>query len=102
NDVIGKGKGSVCFDQVDLTRATEYAAEDADIALRLWRLFKARLVAEGMDTVYERLERPLVPVLARMERRGIAGDPALLSRPSGEFAQTAERAEKEIAKIAGE
>jgi len=101
-DVIGKGKGSICFDQVDLTRATEYAGEDADIALRLWRLFKARLVAEGMGAVYERLERPLVPVLARMERRGISVDRAMLARLSGEFAQIAERAEKEIAKIAGE
>ncbi len=102
HEVTGKGKGSVCFDRVDLARATEYAAEDADVTLRLWRLFKARLVAEGMDTVYETLERPLMPVLARMERRGIAIDRALLAKLSGEFAQTAARAEQEIAALAGE
>ncbi len=102
HDVTGKGKGSVCFDRVDLARATEYAAEDADVTLRLWRLFKARLVAEGMDTVYETLERPLMPVLARMERRGISIDRTLLARLSGEFAQTAARAEQEIAALAGE
>jgi DNA polymerase-1 len=102
HEVTGKGKGSVCFDRVDLARATEYAAEDADVTLRLWRLFKARLVAEGMDTVYETLERPLMPVLAHMERRGIAIDRALLARLSGEFAQTAARAEQEIAALAGE
>ncbi|HXM30853.1 MAG TPA: DNA polymerase I, partial [Xanthobacteraceae bacterium] len=102
HEVTGKGKGSVCFDRIDLARATEYAAEDADVTLRLWRLFKARLVAEGMDTVYEMLERPLMPVLAQMERRGIAIDRALLAKLSGEFAQTAARAEQEIAKLAGE
>jgi DNA polymerase I len=102
HEVTGKGKGSVCFDRIDLVRATEYAAEDADVTLRLWRLFKTRLVAEGMDTVYETLERPLMTVLARMERRGISIDRALLARLSGEFAQTAARAEKEIAKLAGE
>ncbi len=102
HEVTGKGKGSVCFDRIDLARATEYAAEDADVTLRLWRLFKARLVAEGMDTVYETLERPLMPVLAQMERRGIAIDRTLLARLSGEFAQTAARAEQEIAKLAGE
>jgi DNA polymerase-1 len=102
HEVTGKGKGSVCFDRVDLARATEYAAEDADVTLRLWRLFKARLVAESMDTAYETLERPLMVVLARMERRGISIDRALLAKLSGEFAQTAARAEKEIAKLAGE
>jgi DNA polymerase-1 len=102
HEVTGKGKGSVCFDRVDLARATEYAAEDADVTLRLWRLFKARLVAEGMDTVYETLERPLMPVLAQMERRGISIDRTLLARLSGELAQTAARAEQEIAALAGE
>ncbi len=101
-EVTGKGKGAVCFDQIELARATEYAAEDADVTLRLWRLFKARLPAEGMDTVYETLERPLSPVLARMERRGIAIDRQLLSRLSGEFAQTTIRLEQEIAELAGQ
>jgi len=101
HEVTGKGKGAVCFDRIELARATEYAAEDADVTLRLWRLFKGRLPAEGMDTVYETLERPLAAVLARMERRGIAIDRQMLARLSGEFAQIAARLEHEIAEIAG-
>jgi DNA polymerase-1 len=100
-EVTGKGKAAVCFDRVDLARATEYAAEDADVTLRLWRLFKGRLAPESMDTVYETLERPLSPVLAAMERRGIAIDRQMLARLSGEFAQTAARLEHEIAELAG-
>ena len=70
--------------------------------LRLWRVLKPRLVAERMTTVYETLERPLVSVLARMERRGISIDRQVLSRLSGDFAQTAARVEAEIQEIAGE
>jgi DNA polymerase-1 len=101
-EVAGKGKTHIGFDRVAIDKATAYAAEDADVTLRLWRLFKARLVAEGMSAVYETLERPLVPVLARMERRGIAIDRAMLSRLSGEFAQSIARLEHEIGKLAGE
>ena len=75
------------FARVPIDKATEYAAEDADVALRLWRVLKARLPAERMTTVYETLERPMVETLARMERRGIAIDRPILSRLSGEFAQ---------------
>src|SRR3979409_60578 len=64
-----------------------YAPESADMVLRLWHVLKARVVAEQMSTVYETLERPLVSVLARMERRGMSIDPQVLSRVSGEFAQ---------------
>src|SRR5229473_3387846 len=78
------------------------AAEDADVILRLWQVLKPRLVAERMTSVYETLERPLISVLARMERRGISIDRQVLSRLSGEFAQTAARVEAEIQEIAGE
>ena len=101
-ELIGSGKGKLSFDQVTIDRAAEYSAEDADVILRLWRLLKPRLVAERMTTVYEMLERPLVSVLARMERRGISIDRNVLSRLSGEFAQTAARVEAEIQEIAGE
>src|SRR5207245_8902093 len=77
-------------------------AEDADVILRLWRLLKPRLVAERMNAVYETLERPLISVLARMERRGISIDRDVLSRLSADFAQTAARVEAEIQEIAGE
>jgi DNA polymerase-1 len=101
-ELTGTGKNRILFDQVPLDKATEYAAERADIALRLWRVLKPRLLAHGVNTVYETLERPLVAVLARMERRGISIDRQVLSRLSGEFAQTAARVEADIKKIAGE
>jgi DNA polymerase I len=101
-ELIGSGKGKLSFDQVTIEKATEYSAEDADVILRLWRLLKPRLVAERMTTVYEMLERPLVAVLARMERRGISIDRQVLSRLSSEFAQTAARLEAQIQEIAGE
>ncbi|WP_077962840.1 DNA polymerase I [Ensifer adhaerens] len=101
-DITGSGKSSVTFDFVDIDRATAYAAEDADVTLRLWHILKARLAAKGLTRVYERLERPLVAVLARMEDRGITIDRQILSRLSGELAQGAAGLEDEIYKLAGE
>ncbi|MEP2942837.1 MAG: DNA polymerase I [Hyphomicrobiales bacterium] len=101
-EVCGSGKSMITFDKVPLEKATAYAAEDADVTLRLWMILKPRLVAEGMVTVYERLERPMVPVLARMEQRGIAVDRQMLSRLSGEFAQKAAAIEADIYDLAGE
>jgi DNA polymerase-1 len=102
NEVVGSGKSKLAFDNVTIEKAAEYAAEDADVTLRLWEVLKPRLTAEHMGTVYETLERPLVPVLARMERRGISIDRQVLSRLSGEFAQRALALEDEIQKLAGE
>ncbi|MFG1236578.1 DNA polymerase I [Xanthobacter autotrophicus DSM 597] len=102
SEVTGKGKAQITFDKVALEPATAYAAEDADVTLRLWQVLKPRLAAEGRTTVYETLERPLIPVLARMEARGIAIDKAMLARLSSEFAQGAARVEDEIAELAGE
>jgi DNA polymerase-1 len=99
--VAGSGKAKVTFDKVPLDKATEYAAEDADVTLRLWRALKPRLPAEQMTVVYERLERPMVPVLARMEARGIKVDRQILSRLSGTFAQKAAGLEAEIRDLAG-
>jgi DNA polymerase I len=101
-ELTGSGKNKLSFTQVAIDRATAYSAEDADVILRLWRVLKPRLISERMTAVYETLERPLVPVLARMERRGISIDRQVLSRLSGEFAQTAARVEAEIQQIAGE
>ncbi|MGH6717086.1 MAG: 5'-3' exonuclease H3TH domain-containing protein, partial [Bradyrhizobium sp.] len=78
-ELIGSGKNKLSFDQVAIEKATAYSAEDADVILRLWSVFKPRLVAERMTAVYETLERPLVAVLARMERRGISIDRQVLS-----------------------
>jgi DNA polymerase-1 len=101
-EVTGSGKNKLTFDQVAIDRATAYSAEDADVILRLWRVLKPRLAAERMTAVYETLERPLVGVLGRMERRGISIDRHVLSRLSADFAQTAARVEAEIQEIAGE
>jgi DNA polymerase-1 len=101
-DITGTGKAAITFDRVPIDQATAYAAEDADVTLRLWLALKPRLAAERMTTVYETLERPLVPVLARMEERGITINRQVLSRLSGDFAQTAARVEAEIQELAGE
>jgi DNA polymerase-1 len=101
-ELTGSGKGKLSFGQVAIDKATAYSAEDADVILRLWYLLKPRLVAERMTAVYETLERPLVAVLARMERRGISIDRQVLSRLSGDFAQTAARVEAELQELAGE
>ena len=101
-DVAGKGKAQVTFDQVPIDRATAYGAEDADVTLRLWHILKPRLVAERRVTVYETLERSLVPVLAAMERAGVKVDKTVLARLSGEFAQKMAQYEDEIYELAGE
>ncbi|MFD1198332.1 DNA polymerase I [Brucella gallinifaecis] len=101
-DVAGSGKNAVTFDMVEIERATAYAAEDADVTLRLWQVLKPRLAAEGLASVYERLERPLIDVLARMEERGICVDRQVLSRLSGDLAQSAARFEDEIYELASE
>ncbi len=101
-DVAGTGKSQVTFDLVPLDQATSYAAEDADITLRLWNVLKPRLASEHRATVYETLERPLVPVLAAMEREGILVDRTVLARLSAEFSKDAEVLEKQVHELAGE
>jgi DNA polymerase-1 len=99
--VTGSGKAQVPFDRITIERASEHAAEAADETLRLWKAMKPRMAAEHVATVYETLERPLVPVLGRMERRGISIDRQVLSRLSGDFAQKQGALEDEINKLAG-
>ncbi|MBV9217972.1 MAG: DNA polymerase I, partial [Methylobacteriaceae bacterium] len=101
-EVAGQGKNYVGFARVPIERAKDYSAERADVTLRLWRVLAPRLPADRMTTVYESLERPLVEVLARMERRGIAIDRQILSRLSGDFAQEMAQLEAEIHGLAGE
>ena len=101
-DVAGSGKNRITFNRVAIDKATEYAAEDADVTLRLWYALKGRLPADRVTTVYETLERAMPTVLARMERRGISIDRQVLSRLSGEFAQEQARFADEITEIAGE
>jgi DNA polymerase I len=102
SEVAGTGRNKVTFDKVEIIKATAYAAEDADVTLRLWQLLKPRLTSERRATVYETLECPLVDVIARMEMRGILVDRQILSRLSGDFSQTLARLEDEIHEMAGE
>ncbi|MEM9619919.1 MAG: DNA polymerase I [Pseudomonadota bacterium] len=102
SDVAGTGKKAKTFDQIPIKEAAKYAAEDADITLRLYEILKPRLAAEGKATVYETLERPLAPVITGMEREGVKIDPGVLSRLSGDFAQRMAASEAQAYKLAGE
>ncbi len=100
-DVAGTGKSQISFDAVPLEEATRYAAEDADVTLRLWRLLRPKLSAQGVLTVYETQDRPLAPIVADMELAGILVDRSQLSRLSGEFAQRMGALEAEAHLMAG-
>ena len=99
--LLGTGKSAITFDRVPIDEAVKYAAEDADVTLRLWQMFKPLLGQSGVRTVYETLERPLVPVLARMEMHGIRVNRDHLSRMSNNFAQKMAGLEDEIHTLAG-
>ena len=100
-EVAGSGKSRITFDRVPLDKATEYAAEDADLTLRLYHYLKPRLLVERKHAVYETLERPLVPVLVGMEQAGILVDRAELARLSADFAARIGTLEDEIQDLAG-
>ena len=100
--LLGSGKSQQTFDKVAIDDAVKYAAEDADVTLRLWQVFKPQLHRARVTTVYETLERPLVPVLADMEMAGIQVDRDTLNRMSNAFAQKLVQLEEEIHSIAGE
>ena len=99
--LLGTGKSAITFDRVPVADAVPYAAEDADVTLRLWQMFKPKLHTVGVSTVYETLERPLVPVLAQMERHGVKVDRDTLSRMSNTFSQKMASLEAEIHEKAG-
>ncbi len=99
--VAGRGKSQVTFDRVPLAQACDYAAEDADITGRFQRMFRPRLLSEKLVTVYETLERPLIPVLADMERAGVLVDRAELARLSRDFSERLAELGKEIHALAG-
>ena len=100
-DVVGTGKKQLGFHEVDLKAATRYAAEDADVTLRLWRRFKPRLPYERATTVYERVDRPLVRVIAEMEMAGVKVDAPTLARLSEQFSGQMAALETEIHGLAG-
>ncbi|HMI41321.1 MAG TPA: DNA polymerase I, partial [Sphingomicrobium sp.] len=99
--LCGSGAKQITFDAVPLPQATEYAAEDADITLRLWQRLKPRITAEAATRVYEMVDRPLVPVIGRMERRGVKIDRAYLARLSAEFTVEIAALEQRVYEAAG-
>jgi DNA polymerase-1 len=102
SEVAGKGKSQVTFDKVDIGVALDYAAEDAEITLRLHKMLKPRIPLERMAYVYEEIERPLIPVIAQMELEGIKVDPIKLKEMSAEFAKKLAVLEADIHKLAGQ
>ncbi len=101
-DVCGTGKDKVTFDRAPLEKAYEYAAEDADVTLRLYNVFKLRLIAEHKISVYENFDRPLIAILKQMEQNGIMVDAQALVNLSKEFESKLKTYEQEIYKLAGE
>ncbi len=98
--VCGTGQKQITFDKVALDDATEYAAEDADICLRLWLKLRPRLAAEGTTNVYERVDRPLVATVGGMEREGIKVDRNYLAKLSGTFSKEIAKLEEQIYVVA--
>jgi DNA polymerase-1 len=101
DDVTKTGRSRITFDRVPLDKATDYAAEDADYTLRLWQLLKPQVAQQQLMRVYERLERPIVPVVARMETTGVALDAAVLQQQSSALAERMAKLEAEIHQLAG-
>ncbi|NTU76646.1 MAG: DNA polymerase I, partial [Alphaproteobacteria bacterium] len=100
-DVAGSGKNKITFDRVALDKALDYAAEDADYTLRLWLVLKPLVAQQSVLRVYERIERPLIPVVALMERTGVKIDPAVLRAQSGALALRLQALEEEVHALAG-
>jgi DNA polymerase-1 len=101
DDITGTGKNRITFDRVPLDKATDYAAEDADYALRLWQVLKPQIAQKNLTRVYERIERPIVPVVAAMETLGVRIDPDILKSQGNAIGQKLQQLEIDIHKLAG-
>lgn len=100
-EICGKGKSQICFSEVPLDKALDYAAEDADITMQLHKMLKPRLAQDHMATIYETMDRPLAPVIAQMEYTGVKVDPIVLKNMSDDFAKQLNQMEEEIFEISG-
>ncbi|MBM5787484.1 MAG: DNA polymerase I [Pelagibacterales bacterium] len=101
-DVAGIGKSQVTFDKVNINQATEYAAEDADVTLRLYNFFNTRIFKEEVLSIYEELEKPMIQVLSQMEENGVKIDEKILKNLSLKFEKDLKVLEKKIYELAGE
>ena len=100
-ELCGTGQKQITFDKVPVDKATEYAAEDADVALRLWMRFRTRLPFERVTRVYELVDRPMVAVVGRMERDGVKVDREVLKSLSAEFNVQIAELEEQVCGEAG-
>jgi DNA polymerase-1 len=100
-ELVGTGKSKLNFADIDITKATEYAAEDADVTLRLYKNLKERLDEEKLNKIYEYFEKPMVKLLAKLESNGIKVDANYLKKLSANFEKKLKKIEKEIFTIAG-
>ncbi len=98
-DLVGTGKKQLTFDQVEIQKATEYAAEDADVTLRLYKILKKNLINEKLENIYELFEKPLIEILADMEIQGVKVDNKFLSILSKKFEKKISLIEDKIYKI---
>ena len=100
-DLVGTGKKQLNFSEVDLKSATEYAAEDADITLRLYEVLSERVSKEKLEKIYEEFEKPMIKILSKLESSGVKVDDAYLKKLSKKFEERLITIEKEIYKISG-
>ena len=98
-DLVGSGKKQLTFDQVEIKKATEYAAEDADVTFRLYKLLKKNLIREKIENIYELFEKPLIKILANMEIQGVKVDDKFLNILSKKFGKKISSIEDKIYKI---
>ena len=98
-DLVGSGKKQLTFDQVEIKKAKEYAAEDADVTFRLYKLFKKNLISEKLENIYELFEKPLIEILANMEIHGVKVDDKFLKILSKKFEKKISLIEDKIYKI---
>ena len=101
-EIAGTGKGQKLFTDIDIDTATKYAAEDADVTLRLWKLLKPKLAKERVSSLYETIERPLARIIMEMEKHGVSIDEKILNRLSEKFERKIKEIEKNCFKIVGE
>ena len=99
-ELVGTGKNKLNFSDIELDKATQYAAEDADITLRLYNYLKIRLDQQKLNKIYESFEKPMVPLLAKLECNGIKVDAAYLKKLSKNFEEKLKKTEKIIYSIA--
>ena len=100
-EIAGTGKNQKVFNEIDISTASKYAAEDADITLRLWKLLKPKLAEDRLSSVYETIERPLAKIIMEMEKHGVSVDEKILNKLSEKFASKIKKIEEKCFEIVG-